>query len=79
MGLGKLSYASVWDKPPESEALLATCLLEIAPLGLTFPICKTEGSDPHLLEVLWGEKPFHWNKTGTCTSSLPLGQGVDGC
>lgn len=43
MVLGKPSYASTLHKPQRLQALLAACLLEVAPQGLSFPRCKMEG------------------------------------
>lgn len=42
MVLGKPPYASTQDKPQRLQALLAACLLEGAPQGLSFPSCKME-------------------------------------
>lgn len=49
---GKPPHTSAQDKPRSLKAPLATCLHGGTPLDLSLPICKMEGGDAGLLEVL---------------------------
>lgn len=78
--LGKPSYASTLHKPQRLQALLAACLLEVAPQGLSFPSCKMEGVMLAPSSASEGKSSRKsWQGQELPSALLALGESGDGC